>query len=111
MANDTYDTYEQRGVCPGCEAGIATGHAAVSKYDNATHICESCSRFEISMLARGARLDSPGFVTPPAVPVPAEPAELERWRARYAQELLQRPHDEWSQNPVYPGGAEAPWRN
>jgi hypothetical protein len=43
--------------------------------------------------------------------IPTTPAELEAWKEQFTDDLVARPHDEWSTDPVYPGGAEQPWQN
>lgn len=35
--------------------------------------------------------------------IPTDPAELAAWKERFTEELLGRPHDDWSSEPVHKG--------
>lgn len=35
--------------------------------------------------------------------IPTDPAELEAWKQEFVEDLVRRPYDEWSSEPVYKG--------
>lgn len=47
--------------------------------------------------------NSPEDAAPISGGIPTVPAELEAWKKKFTEDLVARPHDEWSQEPVYDG--------